>query len=310
MKKSYLFIQPVLDAFNAFDDIDSREFVGCSEAEMAAIEAIHPAQRRIPGAVREYFLFAGHQLAFLSDVGSMMKCNYLASPIKGRGFPNQTHVGPEVFIFSTIQEAGFAAYVRFDEGEDPPVYYNYHNEGKDQLTFVRTADRFTQWLLVLVEGHLRFEEQELQHKQRPLLRAAVNAYKKAALDLADQIKQITIEREDFSTFSKERLEEMDIYSLKDYLKEINWDVLKYVYRSSAFYKGRDYDGLHTDQCKKALNSAKFNLERLRLADSDKATFVERVSALEGLVDQIADAYQKEPLPRKDSDPDENGAVPE
>lgn len=144
--------------------LGEEEAQGCSEAEIAELEALLPGDTQLPGAYREFLLFGGKKAGNLFRT---LDISFKSTLLMRKGgnqevfdslmLEDDQPVPEEWLVFNENEMMSFS-FFKLNEGDNPPVYY--WEEGMDESLEgpQKSMDSFSEWLLDLVGRHKQLIE--------------------------------------------------------------------------------------------------------------------------------------------------------
>jgi len=166
----YQFIKESVDLLKAVDDFDERDFRGCSETEIEALEKLLPEYVYLPEAYEEFLKFGGHGI-----------CDML----RGTDF-YFSYLGEELFLFY-YHQGYFARFFYLDGGSDPFIFY--YEAGLPRDFLLTQEQSFSQYLYAEVENFVAHYQENIA-KVDIELRNRVKRYRHGLVDMLDVLASL------------------------------------------------------------------------------------------------------------------------
>jgi hypothetical protein len=153
----YQYLESVIQTFRAGGLVDPRETFGCTEEEIAYLEAIHPFQTKLPEAFREFLQYGGKNIGdlrvaagfyydFIINSTRNLNNTFLREGYRWRTIDEK--FPEDGLIFMNNQGYEFL-FIRLNEGANPPVYHALEGNTKFQIS----SDQFSQYMLELAQNY-------------------------------------------------------------------------------------------------------------------------------------------------------------
>jgi hypothetical protein len=194
----YKFIRDSVDILTGADDFDEREFRGCSEAQIEALEKLLPEYFYLPESYYEFLKFGGNGISnMLSNTDFYFSQIYALRAerkpqiLKDTGFFSEnfdckSYLTDELFLFY-YHQGYFARFFYLDAGSDPNIYY--YESGLPHEFLLTQQQSFSQYLYTEVASFVAQYQEEIT-KVDIELRNRVKRYRHGLLDMLDVLESL------------------------------------------------------------------------------------------------------------------------
>lgn len=190
----YQYLKEAIEIIKSIDDFDPREFRGCSEEEIDALNDIFSIEYTIPDAYEEFLCFGGHGIAnmlrgtrfYYNDVyqmnkGKMLMYFYEQGHFFPKDFDLKFGINDQTLVFYNHQDYFIRAFY-LGAVSDTDVYY--YKAGMPHNCLVYQEQVFADYFLAEC---LKFKEEyhKLILSEDKGLQTRVRSYRKNILDTLD-----------------------------------------------------------------------------------------------------------------------------
>jgi hypothetical protein len=179
------------------DYFDDREFIGCTEAEIEELEALHPQSIRLPEAYKDFLRVGGktftdlrpmevfywHHLKLGWGEGGLFTDFFDPERFRSHFFPDNTNIIFPENGFPFMAHMGYQCRFFICDGkdEDPLVYYF---DDSPKLTYYKdTGIRYSELITSYVDGFIDQHQEKLQ--DHPRLQKPYNEFKRMLFEMMD-----------------------------------------------------------------------------------------------------------------------------
>ena len=190
------YFQKFREELTQLDEFGSREIVGCTAEEIAALEALHPSGKPLPLSLKEFLSLGGKRIAYLQpttgfyypkmleftqDIKDRLENNYIEpGAILLPNFP----IAKDVLVFMEHLAYSFR-FIRLGEGDDPPVYFFDDGMQTDEERVIYSS--FSESMYELLEDFKDAHNQRIEGF--PELQQPLNKLKTKLFDILDFFDQ-------------------------------------------------------------------------------------------------------------------------
>jgi hypothetical protein len=178
------------------DYFDDREFIGCTEAEIQALEDLHPYDIRLPEAYKDFLRVGGKLFGELRpnevfywqhlklgwEDNGLFTGFYDQAQFTSWFFPNNPEVSFAHNAFPCLAHQGYQCHFFYCDGnDDPPVFF--FNDSEKYTQFKPLPYTYSGLLASFVDSFIERHQEGLQ--DYPRLQKPYNEFKKRLFEMMD-----------------------------------------------------------------------------------------------------------------------------
>lgn len=223
----YQFIQNSVDLLKNVDDFDEREFRGCSESQIEALEELLPEYSYLPESYYEFLKFGGNGICnmlkgtnfYFPQIYNLRKGgkiqNLKNEQFFSENFDYASHLTDDLFLLY-FHQGYFARFFYLDAGSDPSIYY--YEAGQPYHFLLSQEQSFSEYFYTEVSAFVARYQEKIPTVDMELLNR-VKSYRHGILNLLERLEFLSAS-EDKNLFDDFEMRYIDIleqsYSIFDY----------------------------------------------------------------------------------------------
>ncbi|MEQ8541536.1 MAG: hypothetical protein RIB93_29255 [Coleofasciculus sp. D1-CHI-01] len=196
----YKFIRDTVDLITKVGNFDEREFRGCTESQIEALEHLLPEYSYLPESYYEFLKFGGNGICsmlsgtdFYFPQVYALRAERKLQNLKSAGFFSEkfdydSYLKNELFLFY-YHQGYFARFFYMDGSDDPNIYY--YEAGLPYDFLLTQEQSFSQYLYTEVASFITQYQQSIVNVDIEL-RNRVKFYRNGLLDTLDALESIPV----------------------------------------------------------------------------------------------------------------------